>query len=101
MNILIYGYIQSLFNAEIVSRCLLLPVQNRLKLVDSWTIVGGISSEGDSKHVQKFVHSIHKALRRVGHTLDSGLSIINDDLISKIGSHNEVVLDHKGCFLVV
>lgn len=79
----------------------MLLVQHRVKFVDPGTIVGGVSPEGDSEHVQKFVHSVHQALGRVGHALHAGLSLVDDDLIGQVGRHDEVVFDHKGSLLVV
>ena len=65
------------------------------------SVVRRVTSEGDLKRFQEFVHSFQQTDRRIGSGLYTRLAFENDDHISKISSHDEIVLHHEGGFLCV
>jgi hypothetical protein len=79
----------------------LLLIQNRVELINPGSVVRRISSEGNAQHVQELVHSVNQSLRRVGPALEAWLSLVDNNLIGKVGGHDEVVLDNKGSLLIV
>lgn len=79
----------------------MLLIQNGVELVDPRTEVSRISSECDAQHIQELVHTVHQTLGSVRYTLNARLALVDDDLVGQVGRHDEVVLDHKGSFLVV
>lgn len=93
--------IKSLLEAEVVAAQLLFLVQHRVQLVYPGPEVSRVPTERDSQHVQEFIHAVHQALRSVGLAADTRLPFVNDHLIRQVGRHNEVMLHHERCLLVV
>ena len=70
-------------------------------LVNSWPVVVGISTERNGQQLEKAVHAGQKSLRSVGSWLDWRLTLKDDDAISQICGHDEIVLDDERRFLGV
>lgn len=68
-------------------------------LVDSWPVTVWIATEGHVQIFQEFVASGQKGLRGIGFGIDGWLTIEDDNTVSKIGCHDEIVLDDKSRFL--
>lgn len=71
------------------------------ELVDSGSEVGGISSEGDTHQAQEFIHAADQVLRSVGNTVSTGSTFVNNNQISKISGHDEIVFNDETSLLGV
>lgn len=80
---------------EIAAEFLFL-VQLRSELVDARAVVGGVAAERDVEVFQEGVAAGEEGLGTVGVGVDSGLAVKDDDAISKVRSHDEIVLDDEG-----
>jgi len=111
-------YVSLIFQEEVVACRLLLLVFHRVHLVDPGAEVAGITTEGDAECLQKLVHSAQQRLRpgcdnsgefdgsclfdrddwilRVGDGVDRGNSVKDNDTVSHVSGHDEVMLDDEG-----
>lgn len=80
----------------VVAIQLLLLVQLGVQLVDTWAEVGWVAAEGDVEVLQELVAASKERFWRVSAGLDSWLTIEDDDAISKVSRHDEIVLDDEG-----
>jgi hypothetical protein len=72
-----------------------------IKLVDSGSEVGGISSESNTHKSQELVHARNQILRAVGNTISTGSTFVNDNQISKISGHDEIMFNDETSLLGV
>lgn len=86
---------------EVVAVQLLLLIQLGVQLVDAGAVVGGVTTEGDVEVLEESVAAGEEGLRGVGVGVKTGLSVKDNDTVSKVGGHDEIVLDDKGGLLVV
>jgi len=84
---------------EVVAAFLLLCVLDRVEFVDSWPEVVWVSSECDLQQRQEFVHACQQALWSVGYCVFGRDSVEDDDSVSEVRRHDEVVFDYECCFL--
>lgn len=70
-------------------------------LVDTRSVVGRIAPEGNVKILQESVATSEQRLGLVGVRVDTRLAIEDNDSISQVGSHDEIVLDDEGSLLGV
>ncbi len=70
-----------IFQDEEVSGQFLFLILLGIKLVDSGSEVGGISSESDTHKSQELVHTRNQVLRAVGNTVSTGSTFVNDNPI--------------------
>lgn len=84
---------------HVVAVHLLLLVELRAVLVDTRTEVGRVTTEGDVEVLQEGVAAGEEGLGLVGMSVDTGLTVKDDDTIGKISSHDEIVLDDEGSLL--
>jgi len=78
---------------------LLLPVLRRVQLVYTGPIVGWVSSKGNVKVRQELIHSRYQRLWCIGSTVNRRTPLINNDLVSQVGCHDEIMLNNKCSFL--
>ena len=86
-------------NLIVVAGGLLDLILLRLVLIDTRTEVVRVSPERDVQHLQEGVHTGDQALRLGAVGLDGGCSTEDDNLISQVGCHDEIVLNDEGCTL--
>jgi hypothetical protein len=86
---------------EVVSAQLLLLVKLRLVLVDTGTERVGVTAESDVQVLQEGIATSEKRLRLVGASIDSRLAVKDNDTISEVSGHDEIVLDDEGSLLGV
>ena len=91
------GSLVSFISTEVISALFLFTVEGRIQFIDSRSVVGRVSSEGDIHKGQEFIHSIDQILWSVSHTIRSRGSFINNDLIGEISCHDEIMLHDEGC----
>ena len=103
MSSLLHSYWMNCSVIKIVKGAsqLLLAVLGRLSLVDTWPVVGGISSEGDVQGLQEGIHACQQALRLPGCSSSTGLTIVHNDSVCKVCGHDEIVLYNECCLLAV
>lgn len=85
----------------VVSTQLLFLVELTLVLVDTWTVAVRVTTERDVQILKELVAASQERLGGVSTSIDGGLAIEHDDTVSKIGGHDEVVLDDEGSLLGV
>jgi len=88
-----------IIDEEVVAFGLLLLVLARVLLVDTGTEVDGITSEGDVHKLQEFIHSGDHTLGSSTESVLGWDSIEQDDLVSHVGGHDEIVLNNEGSTL--
>lgn len=71
---------------------------NGLILVDSRSKVVRISPESDTKQLEETIHTIQQRLRTVSSRVHGWNSRKYDDTISKISSHDKIMLDDESSF---
>ena len=86
---------------HVVATQLLLLVELRSVLVDTRSVVGRITTEGDVEVLQEGVAAGEEGLGLVGMRVDTGLTVKDNDTVGEIGSHDEIVLDDEGRLLGV
>lgn len=87
--------------AHVVAAQLLFMVKLRVQLVDTGPEVGRVTAESDVQVLQECVAASEKRLGFVGMGIDTGLAIEDNDPVSKICCHDEIVLDNEGGLLGV
>lgn len=80
----------------VVAARLLVLVKLRALLVDTRAVVGRVTTECNIEVVQELVAASKEGLGCVGVSIDTRLSVKDNDTIGKIGGHDEIVLDNKG-----
>lgn len=85
----------------VVATQLLLLVELRVLLIDTRAVVGGVTTEGDVQVLQESVAASEERLGGVGMGIDTRLAVKDNDAVSQVGGHDEIVLDDKGSLLVV
>ncbi len=85
----------------VVAVQLLLLVKLRVQLVDTGPEVGRVTTEGDVEVLQEGVTASKQRLGLVGVSINTRLAVKDNDLVSEIGSHDEIVLDDEGGLLGV
>ena len=63
--------------------------------------VVGISSEGDTHHLQKLIHAFHQGLRAMSGTIQARIAIENHHLISQVSGHDKIVFHDESRLLGV
>ena len=91
----------TILQEEEVSTQLLFLIKLRVQLVNSWTIVGWISSECDIQTLQELVTARQETFGRVGACINTRFTIKHNDAIGEVGSHDEIVFDNEGGLLGV
>jgi hypothetical protein len=76
-------------------------VELRSVLVDTGTVVGRVTAESDVEVLQEGVAASEKRLGLVGMSINTRLSIKDNDSVSEIGGHDEIVLDDESSLLGV
>ena len=84
-----------IFHDEEVSGQFLFLILLGIKLVDSGSEVGGISSEGDTHKSQELVHTGDQILRAVSNTVSTGSTFVNDNPILTINSRKSTEKSYK------
>lgn len=85
----------------VVAVQLLLLVQLRVHLVDTWTEVGWVTTESNVEVLQELVAASKEGLWCVSTRLNTWLTIKDNDTVSKVSGHDEIVLDNEGGLLGV
>lgn len=78
---------------------LLLLVLERIHLVDTWAVVGGVATESDVERLQELVHTRQQSLgskvskaseghSRSGVSLYTWCTVVDNDTVRKIGGHD-------------
>ena len=86
---------------NVVAVHLLLLIQLGIEFVDTRSEVGRITTESDVKILQELIAASEQRLGSIGASVNSWLTVEDDDTISEICCHNEIVLDDEGGFLGV
>ncbi|PWZ00343.1 hypothetical protein BCV70DRAFT_109253 [Testicularia cyperi] len=81
---------------EVLTSGLLLLVLDRVELVDTWTVVGGVTTHRHFKGRKEAVHTGEERLGALGGSLDGRLALVNNDAVGEVGGHDDVVLDDHG-----
>lgn len=85
-----------------VASCgLLLGILDTVELVDTRAVSARVTAESDVKGLEEGVAASEQRLGCVGVSLDGRLTVEDDDTVSKVGCHDEIVLDDKGGLLGV
>lgn len=81
-----WGGAERLIVVHVEERALLflLLILDGVELVDTRTVVGGISSEGDIQGLKEGIHSCQQGLGGVGNTVHGWLTIIHNHSVGKI-----------------
>ena len=87
--------LKSLLNQEIVSDLLLFLIFLGVHLVNTGPEVGRVTSESNIHQLQELVHTGYHGLRGSTEGFLGGLTVEEDDLVSEVSSHDEIVLDYK------
>lgn len=77
----------------------MLLVQLRIELVDPWSEVGGIPTEGNIEVLQEFVAAGEQGLGGIGSRINTRLTIENNDTVCQVCCHDEIVLHDEGGLL--
>lgn len=85
----------------VVAGKLLLLVKLGASFVDTRTVVGRVTTEGDVQVLQEGVATSEERLGLVGVGIDTGLAVEDNDTIGKVSGHDEIVLDDEGSLLGV
>ena len=81
--------------AYVVSIQLLFLVQLTVHLVDTGAEVGRVTAESNIKVLQETVAAGQKRFRGVGTGVDTGLAIEDNDSVSQVSGHDEIVLNDE------
>lgn len=84
---------------EVVATQLLLLIKLGVELIDTRSEIGRITTESDIEVLQELVATGEQRLGSVGTSVDSWFTVKNDDSISEVGCHDEIVLDDEGGLL--
>ena len=91
-----------LFLQEVeVAGQLLLLVHLTVVLVDTGTVAVGVTTEGDVQALQEPVAASDQGLGGLSAGVDGGLTVEDNDTVSKVGGHDEIVLDDESGLLGV
>ncbi len=85
----------------VVAVKLLLLIKLRVQLVDTWAVVGWITTEGNIKVLQELVAATEEGLWSAGVRVNTWLTVENNDTVSQVGGHDEIVLNDEGSLLGV
>lgn len=85
----------------VVTRQLLLLVHLTVELVDTRAVAVGVTTESHVQALQEAVATGDQGLRGLGASIDGGLSVEDNDTVSQVGGHDEIVLDDEGSLLGV
>jgi hypothetical protein len=89
------------FHEEVVAGRLLFLIFLGGELVDAWTEVGRVATESDIHELEELVHTADKTLWGCAPGFLGGDTVEDDDLVGKIGSHDEIVLYNESTTLLV
>ena len=87
-----------LFKEEIIAGSLLLLVLDGVKLVDTRTEVGRVTTEGDIEGSEEGIHAAKKALRSACLGFDCWGTLKDNHTVCKVGCHDKVVLNDESSF---
>lgn len=87
-----------IFQEEILSRPFLLHVLDRLEFIDTRPEIVRITSESDSQQLQEPIHAGQQSLGCVSGRIHRRPPFEDDNSISQVSGHDEVVLNHKSSF---
>lgn len=85
----------------VVAIQLLLLVKLRAQLVDTRAVVDRITAEGNVEVLEELVAASEEGLWGVSVSVKAWLAVKDNDTISKVSCHDEIVLDNKSCSLGV
>lgn len=84
-----------LLHQEEVTRLLLVLILLGFLLVDPGSVVSGIASKGDVHELEELVHAGDHRFGRRAPGILGRLAVKENDLVSQVSSHNEIVLDNE------
>lgn len=85
----------------VIASTLLFLVQLAIVLVDAGPVAVGVAAEGDVETLEEAVAAREQGLRSVCARVDRGEAVEDDDPVSEVSRHDEVVLDDESCLLRV
>ena len=76
----------------------LLPIFGGVNFINPWSKIAGVSSKGDANRTQKLIHSSNEILRTISSGRNAWFALKNDNLISQIRGHNEIMFNNECAF---
>src|SRR4051812_7977469 len=85
----------------VVTSQLLLLIHLTVVLVDTGTVAVGVTTESHVEALQEAVATGDQRLGRLSASINGGLTVEDNDTISQVGGHDEIVLNDEGGLLGV